>query len=128
MRAQPKRPTDRWGEFLKLKYHFTLLCGTNVRLYHSIHVEKSNVRGRHSLWVAHTLDSIHSRPTFGAQGALFQVAISLVTLSHYASALNESTNDRASSLIGESKPKDRFDRWENLSSLSTTPHSFVEPM
>ena len=50
-----------------------------------------------------------------------------VALSRYAPTLNENTNDRASSPIGESNPKDRPNRWENLSSLSTTPHSYVEP-
>ena len=36
--------------------------------------------------------------------------------------------DRASSPIGEPNLKDRSDRWENLSRLSITPQSCVEPM
>ena len=32
------------------------------------------------------------------------------------------------SIIGEPNPKHRSYRWENLSSLSTTPQSHVEPM
>ena len=34
--------------------------------------------------------------------------------------------DRALCSIEELNPKDRFDRWENSSDLSTTPESYVE--
>ena len=91
--------------------------------YHSIPLEKSDVRGRHSLLVAHTLTSIHFEPTFRAPDSPFPGSPSL-----YVPTLNESTNDRYPSPMEEPNLKDRLIRWENLSSLSTTPHSCVEPM
>ena len=51
-----------------------------------------------------------------------------VALSRYVPALNESTNHQVSSPTGEPNPKDRPNRWENPSSLSTSPHSCVELM
>ena len=60
-----------------------------MRSYHSIPLEKKDVRGRHSLRIAHTLTNI--------------------ALSCYVSAFNKRTNDRASSLIEEPNPKDQFD-------------------
>ena len=76
-----------------------------------------------TLWLAFT-----PNPPLGYRLALFQVAPSQVALSLHTPALNESTNDKASSLIRESNPKDRSDRWENLSSLNTIPHYCVERM
>ena len=76
-----------------------------------------------TLWLAFT-----SNPPLRHQVVHFQVAFSQVALSRYVQTLNKSTNDRASSPIREPNPKDWPDRCENLSSLSTTPHSFVEPM
>ena len=61
----PKDWPYRWENLLSVKYHSTLLCGTNVESYHSIPLEKTNVCERHSLWVAHTLNIIHFGPTFG---------------------------------------------------------------
>ena len=87
----------------------------DVGSYHSISLEKLDVREQHSLWVAHTQGSIHSEPTL-----VHRVTLSQVALSHYVSTLNESTNDRYPSFIGESNPKDRSNRWENPSCLSTT--------
>ena len=61
--------------------------------------------------MAHTLYNFHFGPSLGAPGGSF---------SPYASTLNESINDRYSRPIGEPNPKDRFDGWETLSSLSIT--------
>ena len=63
-----KDQPDRW-ENLSSLYHSTLLSRTDTESYHSIPLEKPDVHGQHSLWVAHTLNSIHSGPTFGAQGS-----------------------------------------------------------
>ena len=83
---------------------------------------RMSANGIHSrwltLWLEFTLD-----PPLGHRVAFFQVA-----LSQYVLALNESTNDKALSSIKEPNPKDRSIRWENLSSLSTTPHFCVKPM
>ena len=51
-----------------------------------------------------------------------------VAFSHYVSALNEIVNDKYLSIIGELDPKDRYNRWENFSSLSPTPQFLMEPM
>ena len=69
--------------------------------------------------MAHTLYNFHFRPSLGAPGGFF---------SPYASILNENTNDRYLNPIGELNPKDQFDRWENLLSLSITLQSLVEPI
>ena len=72
--------------------------------------------GRLTLWITFTPD-----PPLGHWVALFQVT-------HPCSPLNESTNDRALSPIRAPNSKDRPNKWENLSNLSTNPQSCVEPM
>ena len=113
---------------IKLKYHSITLYGTDVGSYYSIPLEKLDVHRRHSLWVAHTLASFHLGPPLVHRVALFQVALSWVALSHYISTLNENTKDRYPNSIGDPNRKPRPDRWENPSSLSTTPQPYVKPM
>ena len=96
----PKDQPDRRKNLSSLSIISQSRMGADVRSYHCPPLEKPDVCGRLIFWIAFTLDS--------------------VALSYYASTFNESTNDRYPSLIGESNPKDRPGRWENLSSLSTT--------
>ena len=105
---------DRWKNLSSL----STTPYFHVESYHYPPLEKLDIHRRLTFWIAFTPD-----PLFGHQVALFQVA-----LSYYAPVFNESTNDRYLSLIGESNPKDRLDRWENLSSLNTTTYFHVEPM
>ena len=80
-------------------------------LYHSISLEKPEVRGQQSLWMAHTLASIQSSPTFCASGNPL-LGSPFPSLSRYVPSLNESTKDRYSNPIGEPNPKDRPNRWD----------------
>ena len=101
------------GEPLKLKCHSTISYRADVESYHCTPLEKVDIRGQLTLLIAFT-----SNPLLGYQ----------VALSHYVPALNKSINDKYSSLIGESNPKDWPDRWDNVSNLSTLPQFHVKPM
>ena len=73
-------------------------------------LEKLDVSGRLTLWIVFTPD-----PLLEHRVVLFRLA-----LSHYASTLNESTNDRYPNSIGELNLKDWSNRLESLLSLSIT--------
>ena len=51
-----------------------------------------------------------------------------VALFRYASALNESTDDRALRPFEKPNSKDQLDRLKNPSTLSTTSQFYVEPI
>ena len=99
---------------VNLNYHPTISYGADVESYRCPPIEKLDVHGQLSLWIAFTPDSL-----LGHQATLFHVA-----LFSYTPTLNESYP----SPIGEPNSKDRPDKRENLSTLSTTPQFLMEPM
>ena len=74
------------------------------------------------------LDWNSTDPLLGHRIALFQAVISQVVISYHVRYLNKSINDKVLNPTEEHNPKDRLNIWENISNLSTTPHSCVKPM
>ena len=100
----------------QLKYQFTIACESNVGSYHSTPLDKPDVHGRLTLWVAFTPDSSrHQVALFPLDGFTpdlikHQVALSQVALSRNAPASQWKHQHYSTSSNGETDPK-RLASW-----------------